>query len=84
MEKAKAWGKEHLKGNKWNIWIVLLVIGFITGAVDSTCNAIWKPEVVKVWGDNTINVTSRGAAAGIHVRLPQRSGRHASVPVRLV
>ena len=67
MEKAKAWGKEHLNGNKWNVWIVLLVIGFITGAVDSICNAIWKPEVVKIWGDTTINVTSRGAAAGTSI-----------------
>ena len=67
MEKAKAWGKEHLNGNKWNVWIVLLILGFITGAVDSICNAIWKPELVEFWGGIKLNVTSRGAAAGTSV-----------------
>ena len=67
MENAKKWGKEHLKGNKWNIWVVILVLGVITGIVDSICNAIWEPEVVEVLDDININITSRGAATATSV-----------------
>ena len=67
MENAKRWGKEHLKGNKWNIWVVILVLGVITGIVDSICNTIWKPEVVKVWNDIKITMTSRSAASATSV-----------------
>ncbi len=67
MENAKRWAKDNLKGNKWNIWIGILILGFITGIVDSICNTIWKPEVIDVWNDVDIVVTSRSAASATSI-----------------
>ena len=39
--EVKQWAKEHRDGNKWNIWLALIVVGAISGAATSCISMIF-------------------------------------------
>lgn len=40
-KEARLWAKEHRDGNKWNIWLALIVVGAISGAATSCISMIF-------------------------------------------
>ena len=54
-KEARLWAKEHRDGNKWNIWLALIVVGAISGAATSCISMIFgsssNPHEVSAIGE---------------------------------
>ena len=61
--EVKKWAKEHVNGNKWNIWQAMIVVSFITSLISSIISAIFKSsEVVTQKGVEGLVITTNPVA----------------------